>query len=300
MILGMSMHGWWLKPGNEAARCTEVVVGEGQPSGRRCRNKVCNRQYRTGKCKVHEGRLDMRSFAEYPAVLDPATSRFVQHDAGATTPKPTKGQHPMKVTTRQNEPEQGGGWSAWCEGISAAGTGDTESDAIGSLACLLGDFVVGHKGRIDEQDAKLQRISAIVDECDPSRRPAAEGEPKEPAGVTMHLSAEDLATLGRLQQEQAANPLRIVIDGSRLAEICKARQAAGIQVMVAGAPCTDRETIARCVFQALRSNGIVCSMLDADSAPLGSIDPGENIRRLHAFRDAQNPDSPVIVNLATE
>jgi hypothetical protein len=59
------------------------------------------------------------------------------------------------IVVRENTVDQGGGFSASIEGIAAAGTGDTEAEAIQSLAALLGDFVHGHAARIRELESGI-------------------------------------------------------------------------------------------------------------------------------------------------
>jgi hypothetical protein len=57
---------WWLEPGSEAHRCVRVILGEGQPGGRRCRYKA----HLGGVCKVH---LRYDPLPPMPAAPEPAS-----------------------------------------------------------------------------------------------------------------------------------------------------------------------------------------------------------------------------------
>ena len=54
------------------------------------------------------------------------------------------------------------------KGISCAGVGETEAQAIRSLARILGDFVIGHAETIDKQRAKLAALGVVETEGAPA------------------------------------------------------------------------------------------------------------------------------------
>lgn len=93
---------WWLEPGSEEHRCIRVILGEGQPGGRRCRYKA----HEGGVCKVHLRYDPLPPMPAIPAPAPPAPAsmpaideerprarvkpealleRQLHHDAGMTT-----------------------------------------------------------------------------------------------------------------------------------------------------------------------------------------------------------------------
>lgn len=78
------------------------------------------------------------------------------YKAGEPSPNPASSVTFDGITRRKNTDEQGGGYSAWVNGVPATGTGETEDKAIYSLTVLLKDFVIGHRLSIKNQDELIQ------------------------------------------------------------------------------------------------------------------------------------------------
>jgi hypothetical protein len=55
----------------------------------------------------------------------------------------------------KTERQEGGHWEASIEGVGAAAHGETRAEAVEGLCCLLGDFVKGHAGTIDQLQKEL-------------------------------------------------------------------------------------------------------------------------------------------------
>jgi hypothetical protein len=55
----------------------------------------------------------------------------------------------------KTERQEGGHWEASIEGVGAIAHGETRAEAIEGLCCLLGDFVKGHAGTIDQLQQEL-------------------------------------------------------------------------------------------------------------------------------------------------